>query len=214
MLGFEFMKNFDAPYRADSITDLWRRWHVSLSTWLRDYFYIPLGGNRKGPYRTYLNLAIVMLLGGLWHGARWTFLLWGAYHGLLLAYERWRGKHSAYERLPWFMRVGITFVLMLFSWVLFRSENLSSAGAYFASMFGLGQSGDASVLLAGQLYTPMNMGVLGLCLVLTLQPVQAHDWVSGGRQSWLRAAILVPLFLLALAGMFSQAFQPFLYFQF
>ena len=85
MLGFEFLKNFDAPYRAESITDLWRRWHISLSSVLRDYLYFPLGGNRKGPTRTYVNLAVVMLLGGLWHGAKWNFVVWGAYHGLLLA---------------------------------------------------------------------------------------------------------------------------------
>lgn len=96
MLGFEFLKNFDAPYRAESITDVWRRWHISLSSVLRDYLYYPLGGNRKGPTRTYVNLAVVMLLGGLWHGAKWNFIVWGAYHGLLLGYERWRGKQSIY----------------------------------------------------------------------------------------------------------------------
>ena len=100
MLGFEYLKNFDAPYLAESITDLWRRWHISLSSVLRDYLYLPLGGNRKGLSRTYVNLAIVMLLGGLWHGAKWTFVLWGAYHGLLLAYERRRGKQSDYQWLP------------------------------------------------------------------------------------------------------------------
>ena len=95
MIGFEFLKNFDSPYQAESITDFWRRWHISLSTFLRDYLYIPLGGNRKGPRRTYVNLIVVMLLGGLWHGANWTFVAWGAYHGILLAFERFRGKRSA-----------------------------------------------------------------------------------------------------------------------
>ena len=100
MLGFEFLKNFDAPYLAESITDFWRRWHISLSSVLRDYLYFPLGGNRLGPARTYVNLAVVMLLGGLWHGAKWNFVVWGAYHGLLLGYERWRGKQSLYAVLP------------------------------------------------------------------------------------------------------------------
>ena len=95
MIGFEFLKNFDSPYHAESITDFWRRWHISLSTFLRDYLYIPLGGNRKGPRRTYVNLIVVMLLGGLWHGANWTFVAWGAYHGTLLAFERFQGKQSA-----------------------------------------------------------------------------------------------------------------------
>ena len=131
MLGFEFPRNFDAPYRAESITEFWRRWHVSLSSVLRDYLYFPLGGNRRGEVRTYVNLAIVMLLGGLWHGAKWNFLAWGAFHGLLLIYERWRGKTSLYSRLPRALRVALTFVLVLFSWVLFRADDLPAAIEYW-----------------------------------------------------------------------------------
>src|SRR6202043_3425591 len=88
ILGFVFAKNFDSPYRSESITDFWRRWHISLSTWLREYLYVPLGGNRKGARRTYLNLIVTMLLGGLWHGASWNFVLWGGLHGGMLAFER------------------------------------------------------------------------------------------------------------------------------
>ena len=137
MLGFEFLKNFDAPYRSQSITELWQRWHISLSSVLRDYLYFPLGGNRRGERRTYLNLLIVMLLGGLWHGAKWNFVAWGAYHGALLVFERWRGKTSLYSRWPAPVRVGATFVLMLFSWVLFRADNLTLASRYFGAMFAL-----------------------------------------------------------------------------
>ncbi len=129
MLGFEFIKNFDAPYLAESITDFWRRWHISLSTFLRDYLYIPLGGNRLGACRTYVNLAIVMLLGGLWHGANWTFVLWGAYHGFWLSLERMLGKRNWYSSLPCAARMGFTWILVLISWVLFRAENLADAGA-------------------------------------------------------------------------------------
>ncbi len=100
MLGFVFPKNFDSPYKADSLTAFWRRWHISLSTWLRDYLYLPLGGNRKGPWRTYANLGIVMLLGGLWHGAAWNFVVWGGLHGAWLALERSLGKRSLYGGLP------------------------------------------------------------------------------------------------------------------
>jgi len=103
MLGFVFPKNFDSPYISQSITEFWRRWHISLSSWLRDYLYIPLGGNRKGTVRTYINLALVMLLGGLWHGASWNFVVWGAIHGAMLAFERYQGKDSFYRALP---RVG------------------------------------------------------------------------------------------------------------
>ncbi len=100
MFGFEFAKNFDSPYKSQSITEFWRRWHISLSTWLRDYLYIPLGGNRKGEVRTYLNLMVVMLLGGFWHGASWNFLVWGAIFGVWLALERLLGKSSIYATAP------------------------------------------------------------------------------------------------------------------
>jgi len=117
MLGFVFPKNFDSPYRSQSITEFWRRWHISLSTWLRDYLYVPLGGNRKGEVRTYVNLFIVMLLGGLWHGAAWNFVIWGALHGALLGFERLRGKAAVYGSLPPPLRVGVTFILVLITWV-------------------------------------------------------------------------------------------------
>lgn len=213
MLGFEFLKNFDAPYLAESITDLWRRWHISLSSVLRDYLYFPLGGSRKGPARTYWNLAVVMLLGGLWHGAKWNFVVWGGYHGALLACERWRGKASLYRALPRALRMATTFLLVLFSWVFFRAENLGAALRYFAAMFGLGHPNRASVLLAADIYTPSGFLVLGLGAALLCQRVQAHDW-SQQPQSWGRVAVLLPLFVLALLVMFSQAFNPFLYFQF
>lgn len=213
MLGFEFLRNFDAPYRAESITDVWRRWHISLSSVLRDYLYLPLGGNRKGPTRTYVNLAVVMLLGGLWHGAKWNFIFWGAFHGLLLGYERWRGKQSLYESFPRPVRIGVTFVLMLFSWVLFRADSLGAAMDYYAAMFGMAPAAGATLLLAGSIYTPYHLGVMAVCGFLVFQPLQAHDWAQRP-QSWPRVAVVVPLFMASLLAMFSQAFNPFLYFQF
>ena len=212
MIGFEFIKNFDAPYRADSITDFWRRWHISLSTFLRDYLYIPLGGNRLGPRRTYVNLTLVMLLGGLWHGANWTFLAWGAYHGLWLAFERWLGKQSVYHRLPRAGRIGITFVLVLFSWVLFRAETLAEALRYFGMMFGGGEPGFGTALVAAQLYTRGNLLLMALAAWLALIPMQAHDWCE--TLTWPKAVVVGPAFALALMAMFAQAFNPFLYFQF
>jgi alginate O-acetyltransferase complex protein AlgI len=213
MLGFEFLKNFDAPYRSESITDLWRRWHISLSSVLRDYLYFPLGGNRKGPPRTYFNLAVVMLLGGLWHGAKWNFAVWGAYHGLFLGYERWRGKQSVFETLPRPVRIGLTFVLVLFSWVLFRADNLTAAWQYFGCMFGVGPAADTAPLLAASLYTPYRVLVLVLCTFLVFQPVQAHDWAERPI-TWPRLALATPVFVLGLMAMYSQSFNPFLYFQF
>jgi alginate O-acetyltransferase complex protein AlgI len=213
MLGFEFMKNFDAPYRSESITEVWRRWHLSLSTFLRDYLYIPLGGNRLGTARTYYNLGLVMLLGGLWHGAKWTFVCWGAYHGLWLMWERWRGKRSLWGRAPGGFRVGLTFVVMLISWVLFRAESMEAAWDFYVGMMGLRGGLGTEGLLSAELYTPLHWTVLGLCAVLVFQRRQAHDWVMGSL-TWGRVLVVLVLFGLALAMMMTQSLNPFLYFQF
>jgi len=130
LLGFEFPPNFRLPYLATSITEFWHRWNISLSTWLRDYLYIPLGGNRHGKLATYRNLMLTMLLGGLWHGANWTFVAWGAYHGVLLAIERITGVgRSAVRRnyIAWALSAALTFLLVTFGWVLFRAANFHDA---------------------------------------------------------------------------------------
>jgi len=212
MIGFEFMKNFSSPYLADSITDFWRRWHISLSTFLRDYLYIPLGGNRKGPRRTYLNLTIVMLLGGLWHGASWTFVVWGAYHGALLALERYMGKRSFYNALPRPVRVGATFVLVLFSWVLFRSPTLREAVRYLGMMFGMGSTDECALLLAAQLYNWGKLLVMAVCAFLVVRRLQAYQWAD--TVTWTKAIAVLALFIVSVMAMFSQAFIPFLYYQF
>ena len=154
-----------------------------------------------------------MLFGGLWHGANWTFVVWGALHGTLLICERSLGKRSAYERLPQVLRIGITFLLVLITWVFFRAEDLSSAISYLASMCGLQPADGNGVLLSVELYTVRNITSLTIAAMLVLQPLQAHDW-SQRRLTWLATAALIPLFVLALAVMSSQAFNPFLYFQF
>ena len=138
MFGFRILENFNYPYIARSVREFWRRWHISLSSWLRDYLYIPLGGSRRGEGRTYVNLLVTFLLGGLWHGAAWTFLLWGAFHGLYLALERlvlgWLGRvvrpsGGAFRSLVvWLGRIWI-FHVVCFSWILFRGGNLETAGA-------------------------------------------------------------------------------------
>lgn len=212
MFGFEFMKNFDDPYRAESITDFWRRWHISLSTFLRDYLYIPLGGNRHGTVRTYINLAVVMLLGGLWHGASWTFIIWGAYHGTFLIAERWAGRRPAYQRLPHAVRVALTFVLILGSWVWFRAESVPEALAYFQSMFGGGLALETGALLAAQLYAPGKLALVAIAILLLCVREQAHHWTE--RITWPKALILPPAFATAVMVMFAQASNPFLYFQF
>jgi alginate O-acetyltransferase complex protein AlgI len=137
-LGFDLPENFARPYLAASITEFWRRWHISLSRWLRDYLYIPLGGNRKGPVRTYMNLFVTMLLGGLWHGANWTFIAWGAWHGSLLAAERACGLQTN-RNSRWTMftpvRAALTFALVVVGWVLFRAPGIREAAFVYGQMF-------------------------------------------------------------------------------
>jgi len=212
LFGFEFMRNFDAPYRAESITDFWRRWHISLSTFLRDYLYVPLGGNRRGARRTYANLAMVMLLGGLWHGANWTFVVWGAYHGALLIAERWAGRKPFYQRLPRPARVGLTFLLVLFSWVWFRAETLSDALAYFGALFGAGRADGSTALLLAQMASPGKLLVLAAGGLFMLAPRQAYEWAAD--LSWRKVAVLASAFAWSIAVLFTQTFNPFLYFQF
>ena len=139
-LGIELMQNFDHPYAALSVQDFWRRWHISLSTWFRDYLYIPLGGNRRGGLRTYVNLLLTMLVCGIWHGAAWTFVFWGAYHGLLLAINRFLKTHSIPSQTPDSFWVKIpkwllTFCLVCLGWMIFRSQSLDQLAASFMSLF-------------------------------------------------------------------------------
>ena len=212
MLGFVFPKNFDSPYRSQSITEFWRRWHISLSSWLRDYLYIPLGGSRHGPYRTYVNLAIVMLLGGLWHGAAWNFVIWGALHGGMLALERGNGRRALYWNLPKSLRMALTFLIVVFSWVFFRSETLADAGRYLASMFGFGSAQAGADLLAGIMYQPYYVGVFALAALVVWGAPQTWDFSR--RITPVKAAVTVVVMWLSLALLFTQSYNPFIYFIF
>ena len=212
MLGFTFPKNFDSPYKAESITDFWRRWHISLSTWLRDYLYYPLGGNRRGARRTYLNLAIVMLLGGLWHGAAWNFVVWGGIHGLWLAAERAHGKRCLYAALPRPARVGITFFGVLVTWVFFRAPDLPAALRYLSAMFSLAEVQAGASLLGAILFTPYALVTLAIAAAVTWAAPQTWDWT---RQLTIpRAGTALGLLTLALIAMASQGYNPFIYFIF
>ena len=212
MLGFEFIKNFDDPYQSQSITEFWRRWHISLSTFLRDYLYFPLGGNRHGRIRTYVNLATVMLLGGLWHGAKWTFVIWGAYHGLLLICERANGKRSFVPFAPWYIQRMVTFVLVLVGWVFFRADDVPAALHHLGAMIGWGGNQAESVLLYGQLLAPGPMVMLGVCVLLSQLKIQA--WDVSERLSAMRMFLILALFITSVGAMFAQQHNPFLYFQF
>ena len=212
MLGFECPRNFAAPYRADSFGDFWRRWHISLSSWLRDYLYIPLGGNRAGAGRTYVNLMIVFLLCGLWHGAGWTFIVWGAWHGFWLVVERAFGRKPIYAALPAPAQVAATFFLITVGWVLFRAETLSEAGRMLAIMFSPTTAQGGSVLLAAVIYTRGHLVTMALCAFLAFQPIQGFDWTR--RLDWFRVLVQALLLALSLMTIFAQSFRSFLYFQF
>ena len=212
MLGFVFPKNFDSPYLSQSITEFWRRWHISLSTWLRDYLYVPLGGNRKGPLRTYVNLFIVMLLGGLWHGASWNFVIWGGLHGSFLAFERMQGKTAPYWRLPAPARVAVTFVVVLVTWVFFRAPDLPAAGRYLASMVGFAEVQPGAALLAGIVYQPYYLFTFIAAAIVTWTCPQTWDWSRTITAP--KAVMVAAAFVMATVMLTTQAFNPFIYFIF
>lgn len=212
MMGFVFAKNFETPYRADSITDFWRRWHISLSTWLRDYLYIPLGGNRKGEARTYINLMLTMLLGGLWHGASWNFLIWGGIHGAMLSVERKQGNSSSYYRLPRPLRVVVTFFIVLISWVFFRSADLPNALRFLGTLSGLSTAQSSAGLLEGLLYQPYYL--LSFLLACTAAWMLPTMWEWTQRITWPKAALCLGFFWLSLTVLLTQTYNPFIYFIF
>jgi alginate O-acetyltransferase complex protein AlgI len=212
MFGFVIKKNFDSPYRSASITEFWRRWHLSLSTWLRDYLYLPLGGNRHGERRTYVNLLLVMLLGGLWHGASWNFVVWGALHGGFLGVERWRSASGRAPLLPRPLRVALTFVLVLVTWVFFRAPDLPSAIRYLSSMAGLAKPYDAAGLVGGLIYRPYYVFTFLVAALVVWSFPQAWDFTR--TLTWRKAAACLVLLVLSIVALTTQSFNPFIYFIF
>jgi alginate O-acetyltransferase complex protein AlgI len=209
LLGFHFPSNFLSPYRARSITEFWRRWHVSLSTWLRDYLYVPLGGNRRGEARTYFNLSATMLLGGLWHGAAWTFLLWGAWQGLFLILERRLGKTSPYGRLPAPLQVLCTFTIVVFGWVIFRAADTGELLAMWRGMVGLHGLGGLPDLGPA---APFGLVALAVGLFVAFALPRSEALVQRFHPLVMLGAFA--LFLLAVCQLLASDFVPFLYFQF
>ena len=165
MLGIVLPDNFRYPYAAIGFSDFWRRWHITLSTWLRDYLYIPLGGNRNGAVRTYVNLMITMLLGGLWHGAAWTFVFWGFLHGLYLGVERYLRERLAVVWTPAKLRLAAvgTYFLVLITWVFFRAPSFGKAWQMLGAMFFLDHSG--AVLLQELAVIVVALVTLGLLVI-------------------------------------------------
>ena len=198
LFGFTFLENFNYPYISASITEFWRRWHISLSTWFKEYVYIPLGGNRKGLARQIFNILAVWLFTGLWHGASWNFVLWGGYYAALLILEKcWLLK--AGEKLPLVLRRMLTMVLVMLGWALFYFENLGALGAFLGRLF-------TAVPSAGiAFYLPVT--ALGcLCATPAMKRVKLPDTVRWG--------LCVVLLLLCVASLARQSYNPFIYFRF
>jgi alginate O-acetyltransferase complex protein AlgI len=207
----EFKRNFDC--RTSPVAHgVLARWHISLSTWLRDYLYIPLGGNRASLRRTYCNLAITMLLGGLWHGASVDFVIWGAIHGSLLAFERWRGKRAIYARLPRPLPALCTFVVVLITWVFFRAETLAGALSYTGSMLGIVEPSAASPLVGPLLYQPQYLMVMAACVLIHLLRLDTWELAQEARPK--RMALASAAMVASAVILFTQSYNPFLYFRF
>ena len=211
MLGFSFMENFDYPYAADSVTDFWRRWHISLSTWFREYVYIPLGGNRVNVIRHIRNILIVWFLTGLWHGASWNFILWGLYYGLLLLFEKY-----VWSRIPMprFINRILTLLLVIIGWVIFSSDTLPQILSTLGAMFGKAPLGffDSNA----RYYLSTNWVLLVVCVFCALPGVRLiykslKQDTLGRVILWILAAVLLTV---CTAFMVSQSYNPFLYFRF
>ena len=219
LLGFHFNINFDSPYKSASITEFWRRWHISLSSWLRDYLYISLGGNRKGKIRQYMNLIITMFLGGLWHGASWNFVLWGMMHGVALALHKgWmalvgRPKGERPHGIRRFLGMLVTFHFVCFCWIFFRHAEFSPAVDMLKQI---------AMSFRPQVFPQLIVGywevfaLMGLGYVLHFLP---DSWERGCTKTIIRlplvgkAVLLVALIYLVIQ-MKSADVQPFIYFQF
>ena len=217
MFGFEFLENFHYPYVSTSVTEFWRRWHISLSTWFREYVYIPLGGNRKGDSRTITNLLIVWMLTGFWHGAAWNFVAWGLYYGIILILEKFVWGQYV-EKWPGAVRHIYAMVLILIGWVLFFSPSLGYALKYVGVMFGIGASGLMDKL--GWFYLLSNwliylMAVLGSSSIgyRLMRNIQRAPGSRVGKYTMTGVMYLV-MFALSLAFLVTQSFNPFLYFRF
>jgi alginate O-acetyltransferase complex protein AlgI len=220
MFGFRFPENFRWPYVADTVQEFWRRWHMSLSTWFRDYVYVPLGGNRVAPARTYRNLVFVFFLCGLWHGASWTFVVWGLYHGTFLVLER-LGLAGAIRRLWTPLRHAYLMLVVMIGWVFFRAETLTGALAYLKAMAGMSGSVPTPIAL-GWYLTPelalaLAAGVIGSAPIVPALGRWRDELTVRSRAWAFEAAATLALMLMFVASILqiaARSYNPFIYFRF
>ena len=211
MLGFTFLENFDYPYLSRSVTEFWRRWHISLSGWFRDYVYIPLGGNRVSAGRHMLNLLTVWLLTGLWHGASWNFVLWGLYYGLLLILEKY-ATGALLERLPPWAARACTLLLVTLGWVIFSNTDFSAMGRYLGSLFGIGSAGFADAAFLYHLRS--NLVLLILSVACCGQGLRKWQVRLSATVPVVGLALNAALLLACVAFLVYGSYNPFLYFRF
>ena len=226
IFGFDFMENFNYPYISKSITEFWRRWHISLSSWFRDYLYIPLGGNRKG--NVYINLLIVFLATGIWHGAAWSFLLWGLWHGIFMLIERYfrKGNHkNPFAKLPGVFKWIYTMLVVILGWVLFNLEDVSDTLAYVGAMFRLKAPEytefSARYYLDNKMIVLLIIGMLACVPWAEVLPRRAAGYVAGFSQAetgtvvcTIRRVLLIVLLLLSMLFIVNSTYNPFIYFRF
>jgi len=223
LVGIDLMVNFNQPYFSSSVTEFWRRWHISLSTWLRDYLYIPLGGNRHGAWKTYRNLMLTMLLGGLWHGASWRFVVWGGLHGLYLAVHRSLGRRplrGASEPPPatpaargaWVVKVLLTFHLVALTWIFFRADTFALAWAYLKGIVTWQRAGGIDPM---SWLSPRVLSLVGLLVLIDAYQYVRKDHTAFLRWAWPLRALTWACVVIVLVTMGGIGVQiPFIYFQF
>ena len=216
MMGFHFPENFDNPYNSSSVSEFWRRWHITLGTFMRNYLYIPLGGNRCSKPRMYFNLWVVFLLSGLWHGASWNFVVWGAYHGIWLVLER-MGLGKVYEKMGKVPSVIITFLIVTVGWAIFRIENLTDAFTFISRLFAFDFTSFVAIR-SPQFYTTLVLALLLSFLVLfpfgkKLQNVLFYTEFSQ-KQHFVAWPLAVFLLLFCIGALNAVGFSPFIYFRF
>ena len=215
MLGFDFMQNFNYPYTAKSITDFWRRWHISLSSWFKEYVYIPLGGNRGSTARAIRNLMIVWALTGMWHGAAWNFIFWGIYYGVILIIEKYVLK-GAVDRLPGILQHFYTMVLVMFGWVLFFAPSLGKAVSYMGTMLGIGGAGFLDMTAVYYLKSSFVLGIVAVAASTPWMYQHFSRWKKA-RETYKRILCVIVyavIFLISIAYLVNATYNPFLYFRF
>lgn len=214
MFGFHFLENFDYPYISTSITEFWRRWHISLGTWFRDYVYIPLGGSRVKKYRQIINLFVVWFLTGIWHGANFTFIFWGLMYFILLVMEKLTGWHKAKGSLLTIVKWLYTMLFVILGWVLFRAETVADALHYLCRMFGLGGGPIVDGMFTGYLKQNLVLLIVGIVLCTPVIPLLKRKLGSTLIWDILSVVGLISLFLLSVASLVSSSYNPFIYFNF